>query len=204
MLDFSDIFKDMPFKPWLLVGKGPTFQRVHYLDLSEYNVIAINHAATKIPSDFASFVDIDVYRNCAREVNRMAKHLLTPYTPHLFESLLTGERTVPEKTKILSEILRNPELERLNEEDRLCCYHCQNSKIPGLVARGRHFSSSVLFSLLAIHGVVSIRSVGIDGGTEYDAAFSNVTNYNKQFGYDHQFPYIASIVLYYGLDYKPL
>ncbi|MGI8622166.1 MAG: hypothetical protein ACR2NB_01460, partial [Solirubrobacteraceae bacterium] len=47
-------------RPWLLLGKGPTFARRGELDLSGYVTMSLNHAVLEQQVDVAHMLDWDV------------------------------------------------------------------------------------------------------------------------------------------------
>ena len=58
LINFFKWFKSFKSdKPWLIVGKGPSFDRIGEVDLSQYNVIGLNHVIYKIDCLLGSIID---------------------------------------------------------------------------------------------------------------------------------------------------
>ncbi|MDQ3897656.1 MAG: hypothetical protein M3326_10535, partial [Actinomycetota bacterium] len=51
-------------RPWLVLGKGPTFSRRHEFDLGAHNLMALNHVVTEQQVDVAHVIDVDVVEAC--------------------------------------------------------------------------------------------------------------------------------------------
>jgi hypothetical protein len=70
------------------------------------------------------------------------------------------------------------------------------------------FSSEASLNLLAAAGVRHVRSLGIDGGSNYSAQFQDLAGKtllaNQRTTFDVQFGEIAKILMNTGLDYAPL
>src|SRR5262249_12607394 len=72
----------------------------------------------------------------------------------------------------------------------------------------RYFSSEIALGILARMSVKTVRSLGIDGGSNYSQAFSDLQKetllVNGQPSFDLQFPQLAAIAKEYQLDFQPL
>ncbi|MFO0390723.1 MAG: hypothetical protein ACK548_02590, partial [Planctomycetota bacterium] len=85
MLEFARWLQEVRFadKPWLLVGKGPTFARRGEFDLDAYHCIGLNHVVRELPVDVAHVIDVDVLPAIADALPRNAQWLLMPRHPHV-------------------------------------------------------------------------------------------------------------------------
>ena len=85
MLELTDWFRQasFPSKPWLMVGKGPTFERRDRFQLSDYNVVSLNHVVNELKVDVAHIIDIDVVGDCAARLAENCEWLLMPRYPHV-------------------------------------------------------------------------------------------------------------------------
>jgi hypothetical protein len=76
------------------------------------------------------------------------------------------------------------------------------------VVQVRFFSAEAVLNLLAQAGVRTVRSLGIDGGTNYSRAFDDLKDKtllaNGWKNFDRQFEGIARTIMTTGIDYAPL
>lgn len=197
---------------WLIVGKGPTSDRIDEIDTSKYHVLTLNHACRIVEPTIAHFVDIEACHNCydvlfdRTETNGI--RLVLPWHPHRDnkpgkETLLT-EITKTKRGGMFWEARRYAELERL---------YSYNATTAGSLSKGhglrtvnlRFFSAVSAFGLLALAGIRTVYSVGVDGGTEYGSRFDvkdKLSNGRKSF--DDQMPEIAKIVRKYKMTWLQL
>ena len=72
MIDFFDWYRNnearLRGRPWLVVGKGPSYRQVEAIDLSAFNVFALNHAIAGIRADVAHLIDLDVVDACGEQL----------------------------------------------------------------------------------------------------------------------------------------
>lgn len=179
-------------KPWLIIGKGPTFENIPQNYNRAYYTLGLNHVFQKIKVDVGLFIDLDVITH-GREC--FATNLLCPMYPHI--------NFLPAKFRIDYLAKTNPAVATV--ADRL--YYFSHSKKPcGLpIVNVRVSSSEAAFHILALAGVKDIRSVGIDGGRMYAESFEGLTPLtNGQNNFNGQFKHIESIIEKYQLRYKVL
>lgn len=216
MIELTDWIRstEFPPKPWLVVGKGPTFTRIGEFDLGAYNVMSLNHVVREMEVDVAHAIDIDVITACADELIENCRWLVMPRRPH--------SKMAPGPLLLEDYIERVPALRQLDSEGRLVWYN--------LVLRGsggrewnfedseatgegppisvRYFSSEAAISVLAAMGTKQIRSIGVDGGSGYSSTFRDLENQtmlaNSQPSFDLQFEEIKTIVEHNNIDYAPL
>lgn len=208
MRDFLDEYSGLwpaanNCKPWLILGKGPSFSEIHKLDLKAFNILSLNHVLRELPVDLAHVIDIEVIKDVADCLGRQAKYLVMPWCPHF--KMHPSEKTLEDW---LREI---PELATLEQEGRLFYYDLTSAAIK----KGRHepviaryFSSEAALELLGRAGVKKIRSLGLDGGTSYSSEFADLRGRNLfangQLTFDQQFGRFPSIINRHHLDYGPL
>jgi len=190
-------------KPWLILGKGPSFEKRAQFDLGRFQIVSLNHAVREQPVLMAHVIDLDVVHTCAEAIERNAKFIVMPWYPHV------GNRPGPMHLGALVE--QDATISRLDKQGKLLWYnHCLapsrngNSPLIGV----RFFSSEAVLNLLATAGVQTVRSLGIDGGTTYSQHFQDLTDRtllaNGWDTFDRQFSEIAKILLKTNLDYAPL
>lgn len=186
-----DWFSENPSDlPWLIVGKGPSFEKVKSIATEDYRVIALNHAVTELDCEIFHLIDLDVLDGIEEEIEANANFVLLPYYPHVENT--SGAQSLDELVK--SHTL----LAKLNKEDRLLWYNSTQSKtqVSGFpVIPVRYFSADAVVALLVTHGVKTIWSAGIDGGNSYNKDFAHLNEKtllsNKRESFDAQFAAIA-------------
>ena len=192
-----------PDRPWLVLGKGPSFARRDEFDLTAYNLLALNHVVAEQRVDVAHVIDIDVVEACGDALLTNADWVLMPRVPHVQQR--------PSLRRLEEFVEAIPVLRRLDEAGKLVWYNAETSGqvFPGSpVVEVRWFSAEAALNLLAIMGVRTVRSLGIDGGQSYASAFGTLSNQTRLANglpsFDAQFTEIERIVRLHGLDYAPL
>lgn len=204
---------------WLTVGKGPSFEQRSAYDLSGFRVISLNHIVREMPVEIAHMIDLDVLRDCAEAIESNARFLLMPRVPHLNGG---------PQSKTLDELKTDyPVLKRLDEQKRLLWYNLAPTPVPpalspwqykkqgnrstptpdSFVVPMGHFSGEVVTTLLGMLGAKKIRTLGLDGGQNYAAQFSDLEKSrldNGHSSFDVQAHGIADAIQRYDLDYGPL
>ncbi len=190
-------------RPWLILGKGPSFGLRSRFDLSGYDILSLNHAVREQPVLLAHMIDLDVVDTCGATLLRHARHVVLPWYPHVENA--PGPRS-------LEELLSSHDLLRtLASEGRLLWYDlgiAPRRYGPGPVVQAAYFSAEAAVSLLALAGVRRVRSLGVDGGSGYSSDFEDLARRthlaNGQPGFDLQFQGIARTMQRTGLDFAPL
>jgi hypothetical protein len=190
-------------RPWLVLGKGPSFGLRTRIDLSGYQLLSLNHAVREQPVLLAHLIDLDVVEACADALLHHARYVVLPWYPHVDNA--PGARS-------LEDLLpANELLGRLSGEGRLLWYDLSIAPLrhgPGPVVQASFFSAEAAVSLLALAGARRIRSLGVDGGAGYSADFQDLEGRtllaNGQPGFDLQFQGIARTILQTGVDFAPL
>lgn len=194
----------------VLLGKGPSFSRMHEFDLSDKVVIALNHTIREVQAYVSHVIDYDVFEACAADIQANADYLLMPMNPHF-----SGHRT----SQTLADLIpTNATLQRLDAENRLIWYNLRASRSSlatfALQLRGYVpvntglFSTDTLIEALAKSGVSSIRTLGVDGGEKYSEKFDDLRDktllINNQPSFDSQFVRIREHISRYALSYQSL
>src|SRR5919198_1191484 len=189
-------------KPWLIVGKGPSFGHHDEYDLSRFHVFGLNHVVRELEVDVAHAIDIDVVAQCEAAVRANCRWLMLPRHPHV-----QFDPTSKRLEDFFDEI---PVLRQLDEEGRLVWYNLANYRQVGdaPVIKARFFSAEAAFNILGVAGVKTVRTLGIDGGRAYSPAFEDLEGAtmlaNGRESFDVQFAEIEKIVRANRMDYAPL
>lgn len=199
MRDFYKEFKDER-KSALIIGKGPSFREPNEEDRTHNIVVGLNHVPRETRVDLAHIIDTDVLSQIGEKLYNHCKYLVMPYFPH------TGWR--PNNIITLKYLCEHhPIVKKLNEESRLLAYNLSTTTTrigDSPVVKAKYYSAEAAVSLLAQLGVKRIQTLGIDGGRNQSANFSDLTNFNKERGYDLQWEGIRNSIKAFGLNYSPL
>jgi Glycosyl transferase family 8 len=190
-------------KPWLILGKGPSYGKLKEFDTSRFETLSLNHVVREGPVTTAHIIDMDVVDDCGDALLANAQVLVMPWQPH-------RKNWVAKET--LGELARShPVLAALAGQGRLAWYNLGTGKTPregSPVVPVRYFSAVAALGLLAQAGVRTVRSLGVDGGASYSAAFEDIAGKTKLSNgwssFDLQFEEFPSIILRTGVDYSPL
>jgi hypothetical protein len=205
MIDLIDWAKSIHFsdKPWLMIGKGPSYAQIDLLKIENYNTISLNHVVRERKVNIAHVIDIDVVETCAKELRTNCDWLLMPKRPHV--SSLPGDFL-----NIEDWINSIPVLKELDEQGKLVCYDIfigEASENPWDVPV-LYFSSEAALGVLARMGVKQIRSIGVDGGRKYNKTFADLETETKlingQPSFDLQFERLEKIACDFQLAYSPV
>jgi hypothetical protein len=204
MIELHDWIARAPFpdRPWLIIGKGPTFQRRSDFDLRAFNTLSLNHVVTEIDVDVAHAMDIDVVAACADALRTSCQYLVMPRHPHVAQE--------PSRRRLEDFFDAVPILRELDEQGRLVWYSSSGAPVPGATrnVRVRFFSSEAALGVLGEMGVRNVRTLGIDGGRQYGSAFRHLDDVtrlvNGQPSFDLQFSELERIRRQYGMTLAPL
>jgi hypothetical protein len=202
--------KHFPDKPWLLLGKGPTFGRRNEFDLTKYNTLALNHVVREVKVDVAHLIDIDVIEACGETIITNCDWLIMPRQPNV--------KFFPSEYLNLSDWLQIiPMLQKVENTARLVTYNFAQEESPEhspehnadpwtIVAR--YFSSEAALGILGRMGVRKIHTLGIDGGTKYSKSFEDLASStlltSGQPTFDLQFEQLAKIARQFNFEIEPL
>lgn len=202
--EFFDWFRsrDEAFRgrPWLVLGKGPSLERLQDFDTTPYLAFGLNHVVRFHRLCVSHAADIEVVMECADAIESNAECLAMPWIPN--QNNRPGTRTLADWARSL------PVLARLGQQGRLLWYN----RI-GCTPRGdspvvpvRYFSAEAAYALLGRAGVRTVRSLGVDGGSLYATSFGNAPRVfgNGRRSFDAQSDQIASSIRAHGLCAGPL
>lgn len=187
-------------RPWLILGKGPSFSRRHEFDTSGYHTLGLNHVVRGQQVDVAHAIDVEVIQQVpADKWLQNAGVLVMPWHPH--QNSTATSKTLPEW------VSETPILRQLDKHRRLLWYNLVTGERfqdgpSGPVVGVKFFSVEAVLNLLAGGGVKTIRTLGIDGGAHYASEFADLrplTNGRRTF--DDQQQEITRIVRVNHLDY---
>lgn len=204
MIEITDWFSSagLDDRPWLLLGKGPTFERRHQYDLGDYHLLGLNHTVSVMKVDVAHIIDVDVVGDCADTLLANCRWLLMPRYPHLEST--AGTRRLEEWFS------EHPVLAELDDQGRLVWYNLSGSPVHGRspVIGAKGFSSEAALNLLGTLGIREVRSLGVDGGRSYAASFEHLADRtllaNGAGSFDEQFDRLEVAAAEHGIDYRPL
>jgi hypothetical protein len=201
MIELREWIRSRPFddKPWLLLGKGPTFSRRGEFPLDKYNLMGLNNVVAEQKVDVAHIIDIDVVEKCADALRDNCRFLVIARRPHV--------KFRPSEKRLEDYFGEIPVLKELDEQGRLVWYNAASSAPIGDSPEigVRFFSSEAAMNILGDMGVKKVRTLGIDGGTEYGKEFSDLPALeNERPTFDAQFRELEDIVAKYGIDYDPI
>jgi hypothetical protein len=186
-------------KPWLLLGKGPTFSRRGEFPLGDYNLMGLNDVVTEQKVDVAHIIDIDVVEKSADALRENCRFLVIARRPHI--------KFRPIERRLEDYFEDIPVLRELDEQGRLVWYNARTSTPIGESPQigVRFFSSEAAMNILGEMGVKKVRTLGIDGGTQYGTEFKDLPALeNERPTFDAQFRELEDIVAKWGIDYDPL
>lgn len=195
--------RGMADSPWLMLGKGPTFRKLPQVETSGYRLLSLNHVVRERPVDIAHAIDLDVVHDCADALRRHAGALWMPAHPHV---------DCKPSTKPLWQLAEEvPVLGELAREGRLAWYNTPQAPRrfgDSPVVDVKFFSAEAALHALALAGARTVRSLGVDGGDRYDAAFDDLAGTtclaNGHPAFDRQFESFARILQATGVFYAPL
>lgn len=190
-------------RPWLLLGKGPTYSRIKELDLEQYNVFGLNHVVRDTPVDVAHIIDVDVVEDLGDKLLTNCDWLIMPRRPHF--------RCHPTQFLLLDDFLpASPILNELDRRGRLVWYNLSTGKDrdDSPLIDVRYFSSEAALHILGEMGATTVRTLGIDGGRSYSNQFEDLEEKtllrNGHHHFDIQFPLLEQIARQKAIDFAPI
>lgn len=204
MLELKDWIQKSRFadKPWLVLGKGPSFSRRSEFKLDDYNTLAINHVVREQKVNIAHMNDIDVVEACRNELLTNCDWLIMPAVPNV--------KCSPSQYMTMQDWLQClPVLSELDRLGKLVVYNF--SHLPdgdAWTIDAQYFSSESALGILGRMAVKTVRSLGVDGGRNYSGTFADLSQdtllVNGQPSFDLQFERLDAIAARYEIDYAPL
>lgn len=188
-------------RAWLICGKGPSFEKhktIPELD-EKYATVGLNHACRERHMLVAHMIDANVLDELPA-LERQADWLLMPWQPHVqFKAT----------AKTLQDFVNErADLRSFDSRGRLLWYNCSTGKAPRAGSPSvpvAMFSAEAVVRILAMAGVKTIRTLGIDGGNKYASSFKDITPFRGgHTTFDGQEKYIKATVEKFKLDYRPL
>jgi hypothetical protein len=190
-------------KEWLILGKGPSYELIHRLDVQPFFVCALNHVVRERPVDLAHVIDIDVVEDCAEQLEHNARYVVMPFYPH--------RKNHPTRRTLMDFADSIPVLASLRAKRRLVGYNLSTAaKQVGdsPVIESRCFSAEAVVDILGTCGVRRVRTLGVDGGSDYALTYRDLRGRtllaNRQRSFDAQFAGIAKAARRHGIFYAPL
>lgn len=158
MQNLWELKTDFPWnKPVLILGKGPSLEKVKSLDTSKYTLIGLNEASLYHKCNFTHFIDINVFTD---ELFRTATKFIAPIYPHT--------NFKPDGKQLTTLI---------DEQYREQFYYYNHSKWKEKpydktkIIKVKYFSSEAVFNILVEFGFKQVFTLGIDGGKQYHPFF---------------------------------
>lgn len=155
-------------KPWLVIGKGKSFDKVWSLDLNKFYTFGLNHVCEHLKCDIGHCIDLNVL---SAEFVENSSSVLLPWHPHIKFRVT--------KDDLNQWVSRNELLRECLSKDKLYYYYASTYKgvcpLEKEVIKVKYFSGEVPFYLLGLCGIKRIYSLGVDGGNEYSSYFKDLT-----------------------------
>jgi hypothetical protein len=205
LLELKDWIEELKFpdRPWLVLGKGPSFSRRYEFRLQDYNTLGLNHVVREQSVDVAHVIDIEVVEPCANALLYNCNWLIMPRRPHV-HCVASDYMTLEDWIQCV------PVLAEAEKRGKLVTYsfaHEADADDPWTVD-ARYFSSEAALGILGRMHVKTVRSLGIDGGANYSRAFADISSntllVNGQASFDLQFDRLQEIANQFAIDYLPL
>lgn len=206
MRNFVELYQERCLKtekPWLILGKGPSFSKRCQFDLTGFHLLGLNHVVRELSVTISHAIDMEVVEICGEAIERNCEYFVMPWIPSV--GMQPGE------LDLSAWLAFSPTLHRLDQENRLLWYNLNTaSRMNGSspLVTACYFSAEAALSLLAISGAKTVRTLGIDGGTNYSSEFDDLSQTTKlrngHPSYDLQFKGLDSIVTRFELDYGAL
>jgi hypothetical protein len=196
-------FKSGPWldKPWLILGKGPSFSRhsgFPNLD-KDFHVLGLNHVCRERRTQFTHVIDANVLEEVP-DMTERTEWLIMPRHPHV--KFLATEKLLE------AFVEESPVLRSFEARERLLWYNLstwRKAHEDSPVVKVAYFSAEAAVRLLAMAGVKVIRTLGIDGGNRYADQFKHIAPFRGGHAtFDLQNKPIMDTVREFGLDYAPL
>lgn len=204
-MSIRDITSYLPDgRPWLICGKGPSFnsQLLKEKGGASYNILTLNETIRETDAEFAHIIDCDVIGRVSDDIYKRSKYLVMPYFPH-FKCRPNPELSIER----VIELNFYPVIGKMAEEGRLLCYNLSTIRAVrpnSPVIRANHYSAEAAVHLLAELGMRDIRTLGVDGGHAQSSTFNDLDNTNLEKGYDLQWKNIRRCIRKYRLNYGPI
>jgi hypothetical protein len=184
-----------------IIGKGPSIDLHMKYPVANDVSLALNHACLIVPTTIAHFTDYEAFRDCADYLRESRHIVVMPWTPHI--------RNCP-RGKSLSDLMMTDMILRgLLRESRLYCYGGSNGRDGGHPTRIelRYFSVEPAYQICVALGAKQIRTLGIDGGTQYGSSVQGKARSrllsNGRRNFDVQWKQLERLKLRYQVPMEP-
>ena len=172
MNHISKLFNKKNFKnlPWLIIGKDTSFDNIKKVNLKNYNSFALNSSIMSLDKvDICHFIDFNVFESFGDKIYKDARFIIMPINPHF--------NNKPSKDTIYDLVKKNKLLKKFQNEGRLFWYnHLKGDRLLNFKNFKRKFyknikveffSAEAPFQILGNYGFKNIKSIGVDGGSNY-------------------------------------
>lgn len=152
-------------KPWLIIGKGPSYSRISTVNLADFYTIGLNHVCQLQQVDYGHRTDYWGFPDYFDYNCRMG--FIVPYYPHV--------NYKPSSMTVYDLLERDAVAIQLAEAGKLFWY--SSSKKPHKVStkiQVKYFSSEAAFHILCLQGIKDIYTIGIDSGKAYAKEFAHI------------------------------
>lgn len=200
VLHFTEFFKKGlhdPKKPWLVLGKGPSFSKKTGYDLTKFNILGVNETNNHVLTLVAFYTDYEAWTNTQYCSSRA---IMLPFWPH-FDGTPHLRKPLPNIIRKDTHLRAAPGEVYFFDLDR---HKELGTKGPSdTVLSGSCSSTEAAFNMLGLMGVKQIFTLGVDGGIFLDEKFgeSNKTNGNN---YDNQMKYIKEVCTKFEMEWECL
>lgn len=179
-------------RPWLILGKGPTFtRRAEFFPLTRWRTLGLNHTCREVAVDVAHIIDLECLDDLGDRI--VAQHLVMPWHPH--------RGMQPQRETLADHARTHPTLRKFSEQGRLLHYHLlwaeqfRSRPADEPVVGVKDFSVQPCVNLVIGRGLRGVFTLGIDGGRSRAGEFGDLpAGVAQQVGYDRQFPELERIV----------
>lgn len=203
VIEFFQWMKDRKLtdKPWLILGKGPSFDKHALLPRlsEEFHTVGLNHVCRQRTVFLSHMIDSQVFKEIKHLEDR-TEFLILPWTPHV---------DFKPTTKTLEDFVKESKLLKfMDGRGRLLWYNASTGSTPRAGSPGvgvAWFSAEAVVRMLAMAGVKTIRTLGIDGGSSYSSSFKDIQPFRGGHNtFDLQNGPIQATVKEFGVSYGPL
>lgn len=194
-------------KPWLIIGKGPSFNKRQHINLNDYYTLGLNHVATVQHVIVNMVLDYDVIEESGINILN-CDYLLMPWIPQNWHKL------PPYHHKAYNDLqwfTQNDEIiGEANKRNKLLWFNLNRAKVKkengGPIVQATHFSGDVAVHALSIGGVKTIKTIGLDGGRSYAPEFkmAALRRFRPNDTYNAQDKPIQKHITNYKIDFEKL
>jgi len=183
-LNALDLLKDFS-KSWLVVGKGPTSEKVKNFSTDIVNILTLNHAFRLATPSAALFIDREAFAECFDELKAKNIKVILPWRPH--QNSKSGKDSLDALFSISAYWKQYAEAGNVYTFNSTTSSLKPNPDYP--IIRVRYFSAVAAINLLVAAGhTEEIYTLGVDGGTRYNPAFDTKDRLsNGRSSFDIQF-----------------